>query len=104
MKHNVQRQWQWGEVVECNMKNIHPHKTKLCIIECQQNVKKIKQQKKLAWINFCTTLDYNSNESQIWKLFRRMEGKDTFAFKYPIEESGISIEEDFEISSKFASF
>ena len=33
-----------------------------------------------------------------------MEGKDAFAFKYPIEESGIPIKEDFEISNKFALF
>ena len=33
-----------------------------------------------------------------------MEGKDIFAFKYPIDESGIPIKEDFEISNKFASF
>ena len=66
------------------------------------NKRYFKQQKKLAWLQFCETLDHSSSNTKVWSLFKKIESKPVFDFRYPLSQNNLFVTDNFIKSSMFA--
>ena len=58
--------------------------------------------KRLSWINFTNSLIHSFSDSKVWKIFRKMEGKPVFYFKYSIEKNNTLLVNNTELTNEFA--
>ena len=65
----------------------------------------LKKKKKESWLNFCSNIDEKTPDKAVWNMFRRLEGKPSFDFQYPITDiSGDLIQEPKLIAENFAKY
>ena len=62
------------------------------------------RKKREKWHEFCSSLDYETPTSNVWRFFKMMIGKPNFDFSYPILDNGNPIHEDEKIANIFANF
>ena len=64
----------------------------------------MKNKKRSAWYNFCCTLDHNSSTTSVWNMFKSLENRPIFGFKYPILENNTIITDNKIISNLFSQY
>ena len=83
-------------------KHPSPHTRNAYNRQCAKTKRFIKSQKKKAWLDFCSSLDCETPENVVWKIFKGIQGSNNFSFEYPLRVDNIILMDNSTIAKVFA--